>query len=673
MITSTSNKNRYNKFSHLLVRIWSVLFLFTFLSSCFPDNYNLEPETGDNTDDSENTGDTNSQTNNTTNTDTNIAPIDTTDYVIKVALNVDEALSNRSDSTVYFDIGTNVSLADLQSLSFSVKADRAQSYHVLLYNNALKVAHEWTGYSQTSWNSRQIDVTNFNELSSGESFNIIQFNVGYDPEWDSHPANNFYFNDLSLNDPSTNKSIWIHPEQLTLLSREADGQISSIITKDQADNSEIIEVISDYDIAYSGGSGQSYYVSPSGDNANDGSIGSPFQTPQHAADQVEAGGKVILRGGTYTINDYIAIDLTNTGTAANWISIEAYPGETPVLDVRQHGILINGASYIRVKGIHVYGRSDQTDLNSDVIPNTYNSNDWYQPQMVGSGISTSPYDPGSGNVYPHHIIFEENVVSWMPGGGISTKRADYILIRNNVSHNNAFYNVWAQSGLSVWENFNYDNDTSKYRTVISGNRSYSNYNYLKFLASSSASTADSYTDGNGIIMDALRIDQGYIDDGVSGIYSGKVLIENNIVFHNGGKGINIYESDNIDVINNTSYENGQHPEIDGEFGLGRTDGTRLINNIIVGHGSDNAFLYYEVDNLTIGSNIIYNTSSVDGAFTDTYIDADPLFVNPGQFNFRLDSGSPAIDSGQSPHASEDFIGTARPQSSAPDLGAYEYN
>jgi len=59
---------------------------------------------------------------------------------------------------------------------------------------------------------------------------------------------------------------------------------------------------------------------------------------------------------------------------------------------------------------------------------------------------------------------------------------------------------------------------------------------------------------------------------------------------------------------------------------------------------------------------------------------NPLFVNPGNatidnltmVNAALQSGSPAIDAGMTiADVTNDYVGTARPQGSAYDIGAFE--
>jgi hypothetical protein len=52
--------------------------------------------------------------------------------------------------------------------------------------------------------------------------------------------------------------------------------------------------------------------------------------------------------------------------------------------------------------------------------------------------------------------------------------------------------------------------------------------------------------------------------------------------------------------------------------------------------------------------------------------SDPMFVDPDNGDYRLQPGSPCINSGTSSNApSDDLAGTQR--DSNPDMGAYEYN
>lgn len=70
-----------------------------------------------------------------------------------------------------------------------------------------------------------------------------------------------------------------------------------------------------------------FYVDPAGDDANSGSLTSPWKTLDKACSMANAGTTIIVRGGTYP-NNYCHGQAQ--GTAAQPITLKAYPNETPV-------------------------------------------------------------------------------------------------------------------------------------------------------------------------------------------------------------------------------------------------------------------------------------------------------------------------------------------------------
>src|SRR4029078_12383470 len=82
-----------------------------------------------------------------------------------------------------------------------------------------------------------------------------------------------------------------------------------------------------------------YYVDSAGSDSNPGSIGSPFLTWAKGASVLTAGDTCLIRGGTYTsplapgASDWLVTIANLTGTSLNPITIAAFPGEQPVLDL----------------------------------------------------------------------------------------------------------------------------------------------------------------------------------------------------------------------------------------------------------------------------------------------------------------------------------------------------
>ena len=91
-----------------------------------------------------------------------------------------------------------------------------------------------------------------------------------------------------------------------------------------------------------------YYVSPAGNDSNNGTIiGSPFLTISKAVGLANPGDTIYLRGGTYGstngLSSKLTISTSHNGTAASPINLFAYPGDaTPILDF--HSETFSGAN-----------------------------------------------------------------------------------------------------------------------------------------------------------------------------------------------------------------------------------------------------------------------------------------------------------------------------------------
>ncbi|MGO6690549.1 right-handed parallel beta-helix repeat-containing protein, partial [Rhizobium leguminosarum] len=68
-------------------------------------------------------------------------------------------------------------------------------------------------------------------------------------------------------------------------------------------------------------------------------------------------------------------------------------------------------------------------------------------------------------------------------------------------------------------------------------------------------------------------------------YTFKTLVENNLVYENGGKGIQVTWSDSVTVKNNTAYHNNQDPQNSGtwrgELSNSASSNNTWVNNIAV--------------------------------------------------------------------------------------------
>jgi hypothetical protein len=89
-----------------------------------------------------------------------------------------------------------------------------------------------------------------------------------------------------------------------------------------------------------------FFVSPDGDDANNGTLAAPFKTIDKARREVASWNTnmtgdiyIWLRDGTYTIQNSITLNQTDGGTNGHSVIYSAYPGEKPIIS---GGIPIGG-------------------------------------------------------------------------------------------------------------------------------------------------------------------------------------------------------------------------------------------------------------------------------------------------------------------------------------------
>jgi parallel beta-helix repeat protein len=398
-----------------------------------------------------------------------------------------------------------------------------------------------------------------------------------------------------------------------------------------------------------------WYVSGTGVDTNAGtSSGAAFRTLAKAAGKVAAGDTVWLMDGIYA-----NVTLTISGTPAAWITWKAVPGHAPELRYNGwQGVNIK-ASYQVIDGLTVTGAIDQATLaEAEADALNASPNGLYN----GTGINV---DGRLVTAKYHHVTIRNCTVRKNSGGGISAIQSDYITIENCLIRDNCWYGRYAQSGISLWQCWNSDT-VAGYHNVLRRNTLCNNKTLVKWVA------INALSDGNGIIFDDSKNTQ---NGSTLGAYTGRTLISDNLSVANGGSGIHSYMSEHVDIVNNTAYQNGQvvgYPEI---FANSSND-VRILNNIMVARNGAAVNGNSSNTNVTYDYNLYFNgTVAVSGAHD---VVGNPLFVAPGldvaTADFRLLSGSPAIDSGTTVSgvtSTADRTGLARPQGSALDRGAYE--
>jgi parallel beta-helix repeat protein len=380
----------------------------------------------------------------------------------------------------------------------------------------------------------------------------------------------------------------------------------------------------------------------------------PFKTLQKAANIVVAGDTVLVMNGTYTNSDNEPgffqsqiLFFMRGGTPDAWITFMAMEGHQPKLIIQNaFGIRILSTknfhpdgvlSYIRIKNLTVIGNATELTL-CDALRQPKSCN---QPQgeidwkYNGSGISIGSEDQYAQNgEVTHHIEISNCEVHNCAAAGIGAYYSDWITITGNKVYNNSTRTSFGSSGIHIYNPRNSKiTDSGTYRYVIERNEVFNNRIEVPFY---DGKECKGFTDGNGIIIDDSRNTQS---NKIS--YSYNFLIENNLIYENGGSGISIFHSDNVTLRNNTTYKNCQlTPDSNkrSELLLLQSSNIRIYNNIF--YARENQYAYYKgskckrIDSYT---NILYNGKK--NSRLKKSVKDDPLFVqstNSPKINVNCD-------------------------------------
>jgi len=443
-----------------------------------------------------------------------------------------------------------------------------------------------------------------------------------------------------------------------------------------------------------------HYVAINGSDAGSGTADQPWATINHAAEQAQAGDKIIIRGGHYMLPAQVQV--RNSGRPDAWIVFAGYPGEKPILDAQTvarssmfHGrpviqgfdngaFQIEGVSYIRIENLSLVHSQDagftvRDSSNIDLINNltreTFSSgiaawdtnhqgNTTRHIRIIGNKIekptswdAASPDEPRS-DVAPQEALsiagavdFEVayNKVYDSDEGGIDIKETS----KQGKVHHNFVHGVGLGIYVDAW--FGTLSDVKIFSNVVEH-----------------CKTA-------GI---AVAVEQGQAVSNID--------IHRNLVFNNLGSGLYFprwganSERTNIQVRNNTFYHNGYGPPSDHQELYWMTGGLYLYssnlrditvkNNIF---SKNRAFqigyseLYLQDSetwqraarekNIVITKNLIDQVDAAaspiesGGAPIDKVkiypvsgehaIFGDPKFKDPTADDFTLQSGSPAVVGG----------------------------
>ncbi len=98
--------------------------------------------------------------------------------------------------------------------------------------------------------------------------------------------------------------------------------------------------------------GQSFVVSPDGDDGNVGSLLKPWKTLAKAAESVRPGDTVFIRTGEYSAGTV----LRRSGNAKRTIVLRNFPGERPKINGHgksRFGLVLDTVRFVQVRGLEI--------------------------------------------------------------------------------------------------------------------------------------------------------------------------------------------------------------------------------------------------------------------------------------------------------------------------------
>jgi hypothetical protein len=352
-----------------------------------------------------------------------------------------------------------------------------------------------------------------------------------------------------------------------------------------------------------------YYVAIAGSDSNSGGSSSPFRTVKKGISILKPGDTLYVRAGNYGESVASVSQIVPAGTS--WSSpITIAAYPGEVVTLRRIGLWNSSIRYLIFDGFVL----DAQGLNEGIY--------------LSEGAN--------------HIRFRNCEVKGAKGQGV------LVTNRTGATNFNEFINLkvhdngttYSQDhGLYISTSYNLVQNCEVYANAAYGICVYNGY-------------AGQRADGNVVRGNRVH------DNSTLGAGSGIVAssgsgnsVYNNVVWNHRGAGIEIGWRNpvNTRVYHNTTCKNGVGINV-----VSGSSGTTVGNNIVYSNT-------YALINQGTGTSQFNNLAS------------DPSFVNQNYYDYRLRSGSRAINAGiLLSEVLVDLLGVARPQGSGVDIGAYEY-
>ena len=309
--------------------------------------------------------------------------------------------------------------------------------------------------------------------------------------------------------------------------------------------------------------GATYYLATAAGGGNDSNNGTsastPWLTPNHpvnCGDVILAAASTSYSYANFTVGSWGTVTCTGAPNVA-WLKCITFDACKITASGGNPGIYVD-SSYWGVQGWEVSMTSSS---------------------FAGCFYAVPSYKT---HVPVHHIVFANNVANGCHAGGLgmgisSKASADYVAIVGNIAYN-AAAGTYCYSNINVYEPINYDTLPGTH-IYVAGNFSFGALNTPNCNGGYPA------TDGEGINIDTLDGSQSRV-----GPYTQQVVVDNNLVVDNGGRG--------IEVENNAACTTCAHVYIRHNTMWGdSTDNTQTGNpcaELQIGHSASNVEVYENI-------------------------------------------------------------------------------
>lgn len=279
---------------------------------------------------------------------------------------------------------------------------------------------------------------------------------------------------------------------------------------------------------------RNFYIATNGNDppTGTGSQINPWKTLQGANNSgvLRAGDVVNVGGGTYTVSGVVGLTAGgNTNSTTGFVVYRSAAGPGAAKIVASGGnfdVIQATGNYLMVDGLEINGGNASGGTRT------------------GSGLVS----------LGHHFNALNNIIHDCGGSGIQANYKDWYIFDGNTCYNNARYNTFQTSGISIYEpgvvayTPSAADLAATYHIIVQNNITHDNGEY--------GIPGTSHTDGNGIILDDFLDAQGNNPNiPANTAYPFQAVAQFNTSYNNGGRGVHVFSSQHCLVQHNIAYGN----------------------------------------------------------------------------------------------------------------------